>query len=1067
MDDEELVFFVVRFCFERKGNMKKLAGLFILLLAAIVITACYNQNIDVDYEFSRLFGYKDVPSTIEAEPTTLNFFSLEDKSHISGLTNITWSTNNTQVISQTGLVTTPLVDTAVVITLSATINDTTRSIQTPTQVLGNGQLVVDELLDSITLRNTAVNDIDLPLSIEGSDIFLEWTSSHPEVISITGVVNRQTTDTAVELTVVGNLLHFEATRTFRVTVLALDENHDDANALLDAILDHEKDLIIKLILERVTTCSDTIKMQEILKSASNDLISLFVDLLHDDFLIEFSEVLADTDAVVRFYEEILYVFNFAHLLYEVEAMLQINTDDLDMQEFRIMRDTFNKVVTDSSRLIQLRQVMIDDFIKQLDLIYENHYQNQGWWILNNIADQLMRTQDADQFTQIIMDNQDILDLANFNQFSQLEVMGRVYSMRGFNFLFNEQSHKFVDILHFQASESLVRELLDLLDQAILIEYTILNIRLDANTLHQNGIILATTTFADIDPLLTRIQALRKIALFDHRFNLVNNIVENLLLQLNNQEAGIQINFADLSSVGQGYLNTNFNARDMISGQMLSFNRLHAQQVSQGPNQDVAGMQIGIRSQNNFNNTYVGTNFVVHQLSRIQFNLGAWANDLTNLNWLSGIYVQRSVDGINWDQGINVIDQMINTGTNGVNRIIVNFNDVGNYYVRIYFVSIDGLSGTQQLRLSIGQLLMVASLEDPQQQQQLANAVSQIVTAVINDNVATVIDLLKTHQALMIDDETIFIALNQASLDILVESIYNVLKNHHMTLADQLIDQTASSVMVDVFVSFVNQLIALLNDYQTIHFEILDIYQDLTLINNQIELNNLNQRFQNIEEANFDNILFNDFRHYYLTAILITSQDRLDHINETVNFTGLVQVHYFDFTQGMTSTSPTTYVTTPTNVTVNDLVTNTQMILIRLAVNLSGRPELPSGLTMSLTGARREAHISSAFRVEHIEQMDLSFYIWGGPSGGDMQRLDNLDSIHIQVRSNSNDDWQSIANITEQFKALATADTLTTLQVQFTRQTDVYIRVIQYINPNVAANTTTQLRTVFTNIVVWA
>jgi hypothetical protein len=87
--------------------------------------------------------------------------------------------------------------------------------------------VISNAINSIVVEGTIKNDvtsIDLPTSIEGSDVKLSWNSSNEDVISSSGVVKSSSSDVVVTLTVTATLNGESQTATYTVCVIGTSSN---------------------------------------------------------------------------------------------------------------------------------------------------------------------------------------------------------------------------------------------------------------------------------------------------------------------------------------------------------------------------------------------------------------------------------------------------------------------------------------------------------------------------------------------------------------------------------------------------------------------------------------------------------------------------------------------------------------------------------------------------------------------------------------------------------------------------------------------------------------------------
>lgn len=87
--------------------------------------------------------------------------------------------------------------------------------------------IIDNAINSVVITGTLKNDtksIELPTSIDGSEVTLSWSSSDESVISSTGEVNAKETDTVVTLTLTASYAGETKTATYTVCVVGSVSN---------------------------------------------------------------------------------------------------------------------------------------------------------------------------------------------------------------------------------------------------------------------------------------------------------------------------------------------------------------------------------------------------------------------------------------------------------------------------------------------------------------------------------------------------------------------------------------------------------------------------------------------------------------------------------------------------------------------------------------------------------------------------------------------------------------------------------------------------------------------------
>lgn len=130
---------------------------------------------------------------------------------------ITWNSSNTNVLSNTGLITRQLVDTTVSLTASVTVNSQVYEV-TFTVVVIKEEIILPDyqaILNQITLPSQTVTNLTLPTLIEG--VTIVWSSNHAS-ITTAGIVTRQFLD--VSVTLVATIVEAPSfTKSFNILVL--------------------------------------------------------------------------------------------------------------------------------------------------------------------------------------------------------------------------------------------------------------------------------------------------------------------------------------------------------------------------------------------------------------------------------------------------------------------------------------------------------------------------------------------------------------------------------------------------------------------------------------------------------------------------------------------------------------------------------------------------------------------------------------------------------------------------------------------------------------------------------
>ncbi|MBD0401452.1 immunoglobulin-like domain-containing protein [Flammeovirga sp. EKP202] len=153
---------------------------------------------------------------------------------------VSWSSSNTDVISNAGVVTQQEADTDVVLTATLTKNDASDTKEFTVKVLAKEP--TDEELVALAKENLMITyaagedetmvtqNLTLPTSAE-NDVVVNWSSSHSDVISDAGVVTQQQEDTDVVLTATLSKNAASATKEFTVKVIARAPTDEELVAL--------------------------------------------------------------------------------------------------------------------------------------------------------------------------------------------------------------------------------------------------------------------------------------------------------------------------------------------------------------------------------------------------------------------------------------------------------------------------------------------------------------------------------------------------------------------------------------------------------------------------------------------------------------------------------------------------------------------------------------------------------------------------------------------------------------------------------------------------------------------
>ncbi|MFI3328974.1 MAG: immunoglobulin-like domain-containing protein [bacterium] len=203
---------------------------------------------------------------------------------------ITWSSSNTSVVSNNGLVTRPSVDTNVLLTATLTYNEVVKTKEFTVTI--KAEVITDGLTDqevvNLAKTNLALNgdldnvtsNISLPTTLDG--VTITWATSNDNVISTEGIVSRLADDTTVLLTATLKLNDATATKEFSVIVIG-DPNAESAS---DA--------------QKVNEAAEMLDIEGDLDNVTEDLnLPLSYEEVNVTWKSNNEEVLSNTGVVVR------------------------------------------------------------------------------------------------------------------------------------------------------------------------------------------------------------------------------------------------------------------------------------------------------------------------------------------------------------------------------------------------------------------------------------------------------------------------------------------------------------------------------------------------------------------------------------------------------------------------------------------------------------------------------------------------------------------------------------------------------------------------------------------------
>ena len=211
-----------------------------------------------------------------------------------------------------------------------------------------------------------------------------------------------------------------------------------------------------------------------------------------------------------------------------------------------------------------------------------------------------------------------------------------------------------------------------------------------NVLSQQLTDLRTTVLADGDTAGF---------LDDERFADIEDRITRALPQVTARDlANVEM---DLTTAGGGTsYGTNNEVRfgtalNTITDTNVTMLRMNTAVPGSSPNTlNTTGLALRPRANNEtFENAFIQTNFRVLGLQSISFNVWVWnlAADLNNFNNIvAGIYVQVSLDGLNWTNVAEIMSDVVfsttpgqNNAGNAISAINVNVPTAGDFYVRIF------------------------------------------------------------------------------------------------------------------------------------------------------------------------------------------------------------------------------------------------------------------------------------------------------------------------------------------------------------------------------------------------
>jgi uncharacterized protein YdeI (BOF family) len=148
---------------------------------------------------------------------------------------VTWSSANPAVISNTGVVVRPAygqTDSTVVLTATILEEEVYVVVIVPAIAVKPDSLIIQEAYDSLLLAgigNGVASDLALPTTVGTEGVTVTWSSDTPDVLSNLGVVNRQPEHTNVVLTATLHFNDLTLDKVFEIVVLRFADFHEVAN----------------------------------------------------------------------------------------------------------------------------------------------------------------------------------------------------------------------------------------------------------------------------------------------------------------------------------------------------------------------------------------------------------------------------------------------------------------------------------------------------------------------------------------------------------------------------------------------------------------------------------------------------------------------------------------------------------------------------------------------------------------------------------------------------------------------------------------------------------------------
>ena len=208
----------------------KIITLLILLVSVFMLSSCKSKKIEqTKNEIQGILDTIELPNSVKDSislPSELNGYQ------------ITWSSNNENIISPNGIVNPSTEDAQVI--LLATISKEGISLSKEFSVLVNGNdpaKIIEEAFSNIVLPTTTNTNIELPNQINNLNI--TWSTSDKNVISNRGVVKQGVEDIDVILKATINFNGVTKSKEFKVTVVANPAYQEIDNLLSGLVIPSE------------------------------------------------------------------------------------------------------------------------------------------------------------------------------------------------------------------------------------------------------------------------------------------------------------------------------------------------------------------------------------------------------------------------------------------------------------------------------------------------------------------------------------------------------------------------------------------------------------------------------------------------------------------------------------------------------------------------------------------------------------------------------------------------------------------------------------------------------------